>query len=64
MPELNPKMAVLAILVGSVVGSAILAFTARLGQETGRSSGELILIAFGLRFGQLPVLLNVILLFG
>ncbi len=64
VPGLNPKMAALAIIVGSVVGAAILAFTARLGQETGRSSGELIQIAFGSRFGQLPVLLNVIQLIG
>ena len=64
VPGLNPKMAALAIIIGSVVGAAILAFTARLGQETGRSSGELIQIAFGSRFGQVPVLLNVIQLIG
>ena len=64
VPGLDPKMAALAIIIGSLIGSAILAFTARLGQETGRSSGELIQIAFGARFGKLPVLMNVIQLIG
>lgn len=64
VPTVDIKVASLAIITGSIIGSAILALAARLGQVTGRSSGELIQIAFGSRFGQLPVLLNIIQLIG
>ena len=64
MPGLSPKMAFLAILLGSVMGSAILAIVARLGQETGLSSGGIITTTFGAKLGQLPVLANVVQLIG
>lgn len=64
VPSTDIKTAALAIFTGSIIGSTILALAARLGQVTGRSSGELIQIAFGSRFGQLPVLLNIIQLIG
>jgi len=64
VPTVDIKVAALAIITGSIIGSAILALAARLGQVTGRSSGELIQIAFGSRLGQLPVLPNIIQLLG
>ena len=64
MPGLSPKMAFWAILLGSIVGSAILAFVARLGQETGLSSGGIITTTFGAKLGQVPVLANVVQLIG
>ena len=64
MPGLSPGMAALAIIIGSVLGAAILATTARLGQETGQSSAGLIELAFGSAFGKVPVVLNVIQLLG
>ncbi len=64
MPGLSPKMAFLAILLGSVLGSGVLAFVARLGQETGLSSGGIITATFGTKLGQVPVLANVVQLVG
>ena len=64
MPGLSPGLAALAILVGSVLGAFILAMTARLGQETGHSSGGIIELGFGSAFGKVPIILNVVQLLG
>lgn len=64
MPGLSPGQAALAIVVGSVLGASVLAFAARLGQETGQSSAGIIEIGFGSAFGKLPIILNVIQLLG
>ena len=64
MPGLSPGLAALAIIVGSVLGSFILAMTARLGQQTGHSSAGIIELGFGSAFGKVPIFLNVIQLIG
>ena len=64
MPGLSPTSAMWAVLLGSVVGSAILALVARLGQETGLSSGGIITTTFGTKLGKVPVFANVVQLVG
>jgi len=64
MPGLSPSLAFWAILLGSVIGSMLLALVARLGQETGLSSGAIMTSAFGSTFGQVPVFANVVQLVG
>jgi hypothetical protein len=64
MPGLSPKLAFFAILLGSAIGAGVLALVARLGQETGLSSGALMTVAFGRQLGRLPVIANVIQLLG
>jgi len=49
---------------GSLVGSGLLAWTARLGCETGLSSAGLMHVTFGSNFARLPVLLNMAQLIG
>ena len=64
MPGLSPKLAFFAILLGSAIGAGLLALVARLGQETGLSSGALMTVAFGSALGRVPVVANVIQLLG
>ncbi|APW48354.1 purine-cytosine permease family protein [Rhodoferax antarcticus] len=64
VPAVGSREAVIAILLGSVVGSGLLAWTARLGCETGLSSAGLMHATFGSKFGRLPVLLNMAQLIG
>ena len=64
LPGLSPQEAFWAILLGSVIGSGVLAVVARLGQESGLSSGGIITTAFGSELGQIPVLANVVQLVG
>lgn len=64
VPALGLQQALLVIVVGSVIGSALLAWTAKLGCETGLSSSGLMHKTFGSSFARLPVVLNIIQLVG
>ncbi|OXR49726.1 MULTISPECIES: cytosine permease [unclassified Pusillimonas] len=64
VPAIGTKDAVMAILLGSIVGSGLLAWVARTGCNSGLSSAGLIHCTYGNAFARLPVLLNIIQLLG
>lgn len=64
VPAVGPRDAVLAIVLGSLIGSGLLAWTARLGCERGLSSAGLMHTTYGSHFARLPVLLNIAQLIG
>ena len=64
VPALGTRAAVLAIVSGSVIGAGLLAWTARLGCDSGLSSAGLMHAACGSSFARLPVLLNIVQLIG
>jgi len=64
VPSVGTQDAILAILLGSVLGSALLAWTAKLGCTTGLSSAGLMHHTFGSSFARLPVILNIVQLIG
>jgi len=63
-PALGSREAVGAIVTGSLLGSGLLAWTARIGALTGLSSAGIMHWTFGSRFARLPVLLNIAQLIG
>ena len=64
VPGVGTRDAAFAILIGSVIGSLLLAFTARLGAETGLSSAALMHHTYGSWFARLPIFLNIAQLIG
>ena len=64
VPSVGTQDAILAILIGSLLGSALLAWTAKLGCTTGLSSAGLMHHTFGSSFARLPVILNIVQLIG
>lgn len=64
VPAVGSRDAAVAIVLGSLVGAALLAWTARLGCESGLSSAGLMNATFGRAFAKLPVLLNMAQLIG
>src|SRR5690606_19816848 len=64
VPALGTQAAVLAIAAGSVLGAGLLAWTARIGCDSGLSSAGLMHATYGSRFARLPVLLNIVQLVG
>jgi putative hydroxymethylpyrimidine transporter CytX len=63
-PAADTRIALLATAAGSLIGAALLAWTAKLGCDNGLSSAGLMQRTFGSRFARLPVLLNVVQLIG
>ncbi len=61
---IGTKPAMLAIILGSIIGAGLLAYGARIGQQTGLNSAGLIMGTFGTGFGKLPILLNIFQLIG
>jgi NCS1 family nucleobase:cation symporter-1 len=64
VPALGMQQAAWVIVVGSVIGSGLLAWTAMLGASSGLASAGLMHAAFGSHFARLPVLLNIVQLVG
>lgn len=64
VPALGPRQALLMIVAGSVLGSGLLAWTARIGCDSGLSSAGLMHAAYGSSFARLPVILNIVQLVG
>ena len=64
VPAVGTRDAVIAILLGSLIGAGLLAWTARLGCQTGLSSAGLMHATYGSAFARLPVLLNIAQLLG
>ena len=64
VPALGTRSALLAIIVGSILGAALLAWVAQLGCNHGLSSAGLMQATYGRGFAKLPVVLNIIQLLG
>ncbi len=64
VPAAGGRDATLAIVFGSLAGSGLLAWTAKLGCDSGLTSAGLMYAAYGSLFSRLPVLLNIAQLIG
>ena len=64
VPAVGSRDASIAIVLGSLIGAGLLAWTARLGCQTGLSSAALMHATYGSAFARLPVLLNMAQLIG
>lgn len=64
VPALGAKQALLVIVAGSILGAGLLAWTAKLGTDSGLSSSGLMHATYGSSFAKLPVLLNIVQLIG
>lgn len=64
VPAVGTRDAALAILLGSAIGAGLLAWTARLGCQSGLASAGLMHATYGSAFARLPVLLNIAQLIG
>jgi NCS1 family nucleobase:cation symporter-1 len=64
VPAMGTRAAALAIVGGSVLGAGLLAWTAKLGTDSGLSSAGLMHATYGSTFARLPVVLNIVQLIG
>ena len=64
VPAAGTRDAALAIVLGSILGTGLLAWAARIGCNSGQSSAALMHGAFGSAFARLPVVLNIVQLIG
>ncbi len=64
VPAVGTRDAVLAIVLGSCIGAGLLAWTARVGCESGLASAGLMHATYGSAFARLPVVLNIVQLIG
>lgn len=64
VPGMGTRDAVLAIVLGSLIGSALLAWTAKIGATSGLSSAGLMHHTYGSAFAKLPIVLNIVQLVG
>ncbi|UUZ68104.1 cytosine permease [Polaromonas sp. P2-4] len=64
VPALGAQAALTVILCGSVLGAGLLAWTAKIGCDSGLSSSGLMHATYGSNFARLPVLLNIVQLIG
>ena len=64
VPAVGTRDALLAIVLGSVLGAGLLAWTARIGCASGLASAGLMHATYGSLFARLPVGLNILQLVG
>lgn len=64
VPAMGTQDALLAIVMGSVLGAGLLAWVAKIACDTGLSSAGLMHQVYGSAFARLPVLLNILQLVG
>jgi putative hydroxymethylpyrimidine transporter CytX len=64
VPAVGTQQALLAIVLGSVLGAGLLAWVARIACDSGLASAGLMHATFGSGFARLPVLLNIVQLVG
>ncbi|MFZ3140756.1 purine-cytosine permease family protein [Polaromonas sp.] len=64
VPALGTQAALAAIVCGSILGAGLLAWTAKIGCNSGLSSAGLMHATYGSSFARLPVLLNIVQLIG
>jgi NCS1 family nucleobase:cation symporter-1 len=64
VPAVGTRDAAVAIVLGSCIGAGLLAWTARLGCQSGLASAGLMHATYGSAFARLPVVLNIVQLIG
>lgn len=64
VPAVGSRDAAIAIVLGSLLGSGLLAWTAKLGADSGLSSAGLMHATYGSWFAKLPIVLNIAQLIG
>ncbi|WP_394789917.1 purine-cytosine permease family protein [Rhodoferax sp.] len=64
VPAVGTQDAMLAIVLGSLLGAGLLAWVARIACDSGLSSAGLMHATYGSGFARLPVLLNIVQLIG
>ena len=64
VPAVGTRDAAIAIVLGSLIGAGLLAWTAKLGCDSGLTSAGLMHATYGSAFAKLPVLLNIVQLIG
>ncbi|MES2363653.1 MAG: cytosine permease [Pseudomonadota bacterium] len=64
VPALGAQQAAMVIVFGSLLGAGLLAWTAKIGCDSGLSSAGLMHATYGSSFARLPVLLNIVQLVG
>jgi NCS1 family nucleobase:cation symporter-1 len=64
VPAVGSRDAAIAIVLGSLIGAGLLAWTAKLGADSGLSSAGLMHATYGSTFARLPVVLNIAQLIG
>ena len=64
VPALGTQAALTVIVCGSVLGAGLLAWTAKIGCDSGLSSAGLMHATYGSSFARLPVMLNIVQLIG
>ena len=64
VPALGTQAALIVIVCGSIFGAGLLAWTAKIGCDSGLSSAGLMHATYGSSFARLPVLLNIVQLIG
>ncbi|MBO9647134.1 MAG: cytosine permease [Variovorax sp.] len=64
VPAVGTRDAAVAIVLGSCIGAGLLAWTARVGCESGLASAGLMHATYGSAFARLPVILNIVQLIG
>ncbi len=64
VPALGAQQAAMVIVFGSILGAGLLAWTAKIGCDSGLSSAGLMHATYGSSFARLPVLLNIVQLVG
>lgn len=64
VPAVGTRDAAIAIVLGSLIGAGLLAWTAKLGCDTGLTSAGLMHATYGSAFAKLPVILNIVQLVG
>ena len=64
VPALGTQAALTVIVCGSSIGAGLLAWTAKIGCDSGLSSAGLMHATYGSSFARLPILLNIVQLIG
>lgn len=64
VPAMGTQSALLAIVIGSLLGAGLLGWVASIGCQRGLSSPALMHLTLGSAFAKLPVLLNIVQLIG
>ncbi|MDM0111131.1 cytosine permease [Variovorax sp. J22R133] len=64
VPAVGTRDAAMAIVLGSCIGAGLLAWTARIGCESGLASAGLMHRTYGSALARLPVVLNIVQLIG
>ncbi|QNP49054.1 purine-cytosine permease family protein [Diaphorobacter aerolatus] len=64
IPALSMPQALLAIVLGSLVGAGLLGWVAQISCDSGLASAGLMHTVYGRRFASLPIMLNIVQLIG